>query len=106
MGSVQYPFCKLSIDVAACLGKWRLTTLQYLEENDLISLTTLSSVQFPETSFTYMSRCSFTRWARTWKPDESKPSGRSAMARLMIKGCADPDLLDMESVSDTYPGGL
>ena len=26
-----------------------------------------------------------TRWARTWKPDESKPSGRHAKARLIIK---------------------
>ena len=45
-----------------------------------------------------------TRWARTWKPDDSKPSGRRAEARLIIKGFTDPDLLDI--VSDTYPGGL
>ena len=38
-----------------------------------------------------------TRWARTWKPDESKPSGRRAKARLIIKGFTDPDLLDIES---------
>ena len=41
-----------------------------------------------------------TRWARTWKPDESKPSGRRAKARLIIKGFADPDL-DIESHSPT-----
>ena len=42
-----------------------------------------------------------TRWARTWKPDESKPSGRLAKARLTIKGFTDPDLLDIESHSTT-----
>ena len=35
-----------------------------------------------------------TRWARTWKPDDSKPSGRRAKARLIIKGFTDLDLLD------------
>ena len=38
-----------------------------------------------------------TRWARAWKPDDSKPSGRRAKARLIIKGFTDPDLLDTES---------
>ena len=42
-----------------------------------------------------------TRWARTWKPDDSKPSGRRAKARLIIKGFTDPDLLDIESHSST-----
>ena len=42
-----------------------------------------------------------TRWARTWKPDDSKPSGRRAKARLIIKGFTDPDLLDIESHSPT-----
>ena len=41
-----------------------------------------------------------TRWARTWKPDESKPSGRRAKARLIIKGFTDPDL-GIESHSPT-----
>ena len=41
------------------------------------------------------------RWARTWKPDDSKPSGRRAKARLIIKGFTDPDLLDIESLSPT-----
>ena len=36
-----------------------------------------------------------TRWARTWNPDESKPSGRRAEARLIVKGLTD--LLDIES---------
>ena len=27
-----------------------------------------------------------TRWVRTWKPDESRTSGRRAQARLIIKG--------------------
>ena len=34
-----------------------------------------------------------TRWARTWKPDESKPSGLRVKARLIIKGFTDHDLL-------------
>ena len=42
-----------------------------------------------------------TRWARTWKPDDSKPSGRRAKARLIISGFTDPDLLDIESHSPT-----
>ena len=42
-----------------------------------------------------------TRWARTWKPDDSKPSARRAKARLIIKGFTDPDLLDIESQSPT-----
>ena len=42
-----------------------------------------------------------TRWARTWKPDESKSSGRRAKAGLIIKGFTDPDLLDIESHSPT-----
>ena len=42
-----------------------------------------------------------TRWARTWKPDDSKSSGRRAKARLIIKGFTDPDLLDLESHSPT-----
>ena len=42
-----------------------------------------------------------TCWARTWKPDDSKPSGRRANARLMIKGFTDPDFLDIESHSPT-----
>ena len=42
-----------------------------------------------------------TRWAHTWKPDDSKPSGRRAKARLIINGFTDPDLLDIESHSPT-----
>ena len=42
-----------------------------------------------------------TRWARTWTPDESKPSGRRAKARFIIEGFTDPDLLDIESHSPT-----
>ena len=42
-----------------------------------------------------------TRWARTSKPDDSKPSGRHAKERLIIKGFTDPDLLDIESHSPT-----
>ena len=42
-----------------------------------------------------------TRWARTWKPDDSKPSGRRAKARLIIMGFTDPDLIDIESHSPT-----
>ena len=42
-----------------------------------------------------------TRWARTWKPDDSKPSRRRAKARLIINGLTDPDLLDIESHSPT-----
>ena len=38
-----------------------------------------------------------TRWALIWKPDESKPSGRRAKARLIIEGFTDPHLLDIES---------
>ena len=43
-----------------------------------------------------------TRWARIWKPDDSKPSWRGAKARLIIKGFTDPDLLDIESQSPTF----
>ena len=42
-----------------------------------------------------------TRWARTWKPDDSMSSGRRATARLIIKGFTDPDLLEIESHSPT-----
>ena len=42
-----------------------------------------------------------TRWAGTWKPDDSKPCGRRAKARLIIKGFTDPDLLQIESLSPT-----
>ena len=42
-----------------------------------------------------------TRWARSWKPDESKLSERRAKARLIINGFTDPDLLDIESHSPT-----
>ena len=42
-----------------------------------------------------------TRWARTRKPDVSKPSGRRAKARLIIKGFTDPDFIDIESHSPT-----
>ena len=40
-----------------------------------------------------------TRWAR----HESKPSGRRAKARLIIKGFTDPDLLDIESLFVRMP---
>ena len=40
-----------------------------------------------------------TRWVRTWKPDESRTSGRRAKARLTIKGFTDPDLPNTESHS-------
>ena len=40
-----------------------------------------------------------TRWVRTWKPDESRTSGRRAKARLIIKGFTDPDLPNIESHS-------
>ena len=40
-------------------------------------------------------------WARTWKPDDSKPSERRAKARLIIKGLADPDFFDIESQNPT-----
>ena len=49
----------------------------------------------------WLDRALDTRWARTWKPDDSKPSGRRAKARLIIKGFTDPDLLDIESQSPT-----
>ena len=43
------------------------------------------------------------RWTlvglRTWKPDESRTSGRRAEARLIVKGCTDPDLPNIESHS-------
>ena len=39
------------------------------------------------------------RCARTWKPCDSKPSGRRARVRLIIKGFTDPDLVDIESHS-------
>ena len=42
-----------------------------------------------------------TRWARTGKPDDKKPPGRRAKARLIIEGFTDPDLLDIESHSPT-----
>ena len=42
-----------------------------------------------------------TRWARTCKPDDSKPSGRRAKAWLIIKAFTDPDLFDIESRSPT-----
>ena len=42
-----------------------------------------------------------TRWARTWKSDDSKPSGRRAKTRFIIKGFTDPDLLDIEPHSPT-----
>ena len=42
-----------------------------------------------------------TRCARTWKLDDSKPSGRRAKVRLIIKGFTDPDLLDIESHSSS-----
>ena len=40
-----------------------------------------------------------THCAPTWKPCDSKPSGRRAEVRLIIKGFTDPDLLDIESHS-------
>ena len=46
-----------------------------------------------------------TRWARTWKLYDSKPSGRRAKARLIIEGFTDPDLLAIESHSPTPPRG-
>ena len=46
-------------------------------------------------------RATDTRWTRTWKPDDSKPSGRRAKARLIIKGFTDPDVLDIKSHSPT-----
>ena len=42
-----------------------------------------------------------TCWARTWKQDKSRTSGRRAKARLIIKGITGPDLLDTESHSPT-----
>ena len=45
-----------------------------------------------------------TRWVRTWKPDESRTSGRRAKARLIIKGFTDPDLPDIESHSPSLTG--
>ena len=42
-----------------------------------------------------------TRSARTWKPDESKPSRRRAKARLITTSVTDPDLLVIESHSPT-----
>ena len=42
-----------------------------------------------------------TRWAHTWKPDESRTSGRRAKARFIIKGFTAPDLRDIESHSPT-----
>ena len=41
-----------------------------------------------------------TRWPYL-RPADSKPSGRRANARLIIKGFTDPDLLDIESHSPT-----
>ena len=43
-----------------------------------------------------------TRWALTWKPYDSKPPGRRAKARLIIKGFTEADLPDIESHSPTF----
>ena len=47
----------------------------------------------------WLDRAMDTRWVRTWKPDDSRTSGRRAKARLIIKGFTDLDLLNIESHS-------
>ena len=44
-----------------------------------------------------------TRWARTWKPDDSMASGRRAKARLITKGFTDRHRIIF---SDTQQGGF
>ena len=57
----------------------------------------LSQEETAQAQARWPDRAMDTRWARTWKPDDSKPSGRRAKARLIINGFTDPDLLDIES---------
>ena len=59
----------------------------------------LSLEQTAQAQERWPDRATDARWARTWKPDDSKPSGRRAKERLTIKGFTDPDLLDIESQS-------
>ena len=73
--------------------KNQITKVLYLEE------TARARERWPD-------RAKDARWARIWKPDDSKPSGRQAKARLIIKGFTDPDLLDIESHSPTLPRGF
>ena len=63
--------------------------------------TVLSLEETAQARARWPDRAMDTRWARTWKPDESKPSGRRAKARLIIKFFTDPNLLDIESPSPT-----
>ena len=61
----------------------------------------LSLEEMAQAQACWPERAMDTRWARTWKADDSKPSGRRAKALLIIKGFTDPDLLDIESHSPT-----
>ena len=61
----------------------------------------LSLEETAQTQARWTDRAVDTRWARAWKTGDSKPSGRRAKARLIIKGFTDPDLLDIESHSPT-----
>ena len=47
----------------------------------------------------WLGRAMDIRWARTWKPNDSQPSGRRSKARLVLEGLTDPDLFDIESHS-------
>ena len=41
------------------------------------------------------------RWLLVWKPDESRPSGKKAKARIILLGFMDPDLTEQATRSPT-----
>ena len=59
----------------------------------------LSPEEAAQAQARWSDRAMNTRCARTWKPCDSKPSGRRAKVGLIVKGFTDPDLLDIESQS-------
>ena len=67
-------------------------TAQGSKDEPIVTAKVLSLEETAQARARWPDRAMDTRWARSWKPDDSKPSGRRAKARLIIKGFTDPDL--------------
>ena len=67
-------------------GKTRLIEVEWQTLLKSQAARVLSLEETVQARARWPDRAMDTRWARTWKPDDSKPSGRRAKARLIFKG--------------------
>ena len=89
---VEVDIKKLSADERAQFGSAQHKEMDQGIRNDVISVCQRAGI--PKQGVMTM------RWVHTWKVDENTGETK-AKARLVVKGCTDPDLTEIRSESPT-----